>query len=117
MKPFPDKYELIFLFESEPLLTDNEIDWYYNQLHFVLSRGDDRIECDIEPACGSLVFKWWIDNAEKANLVVSGIKGLEVITQGRTEMLVASFGESSATQILKLRLKPSISISWKVCVP
>ena len=43
MKPFPDKYELISLFETEPILTDNEVDWYYNQLHFVLSRGNDRI--------------------------------------------------------------------------
>jgi hypothetical protein len=55
-----------------------------------------------------------LDNREKINLVVSGIKGLEVNMQANTDMLIASFGEENKTQVLKIRLKPFVSLSWEV---
>jgi hypothetical protein len=114
MNPFPEEHDLIALFECEPTLADEDIPWFYNHLCFTSVRGNEKIECHIEPAGQELIFKWWLDNLEKINLVVRGIKGLEISMQANTDMLIASFGEENQTQVLKIRLKPFVSLSWEV---
>ena len=55
MLSFPDEYELIGLFESEPELFDGEDKpWAYNELKFTTVRGDDQVVVTIYPPSGKL---------------------------------------------------------------
>lgn len=54
MNPFPEDYELISIFESEPKLLDEDIPWFYNTLFFRLQRNDDILSCIFSPAYRSI---------------------------------------------------------------
>ena len=58
MNPFPEKWELISAFESEPNLTDADVPWAYNRLTFSKQIDGERLECTIEPGYETLSLRW-----------------------------------------------------------
>jgi hypothetical protein len=50
----PKQWELIGLFESEPVLTDPNLPWVYNGLTFSVEREGEAIEVEISPSYGQL---------------------------------------------------------------
>ena len=112
MKPFPEEHELIWLFESEPRLTDKDVIWYYNELTFTTERGNECVECAISPAYSELKFRWSRVGVELVSLEVKRVSGLEVIKAKDADLLKATFGEGSGLQPLLIKLKPNVWISW-----
>jgi hypothetical protein len=43
MKPFPDEWKLLDLFEVEPRLLDPDVPWAYNEMTFETVRGSARL--------------------------------------------------------------------------
>jgi hypothetical protein len=50
MKPFPETWELISLFESEPDIEHPDEPWFYRGSRFSLTRGEGRLAFDAVPA-------------------------------------------------------------------
>jgi hypothetical protein len=113
MKPFPEEHELIWLFESTPKLADEDAPWFYNDLTFTVSRGQDFVQCRISPAYEELRFLWSRDGIELVNLELHWVNGLEVIKAKDAEFLKAYFREVSGMDPLLIRLKPNVWIYWR----
>ncbi|MCF2863748.1 hypothetical protein ABMY44_15550 [Pseudoalteromonas sp. Cnat2-41] len=114
MDDFPEQYELLGFFESEPEFTDNidEVPFYYNRMTYSTSRGSDAIYCVIELASGLLNLVW-----EKSGILVSSlhleeITSLIVTSKNGEDKLIAKFGESSGLLDFELQLKPSVHVKW-----
>ena len=78
MDPFPEQFELISIFESEPVLTDPGLPWAHNRLTFTTERDRDHIQCVIEPGYGVLVLRWSREGHTLVDLTVDRVKGLRV---------------------------------------
>ena len=111
MDPFPEEWELISLFETEPRELDPGIPWAYNNLTFETERGSNRILCVIEPGYERLDFTWWHNDTKHLALKLYWVSGLTVITGGGCDYLVASFRNPFLSQ-LRLQLKPTIECEW-----
>jgi hypothetical protein len=112
MKPFPDQYELIALFESEPAVTDAGVPWAYNHLAFKRTVGDSRIECEIEPGYQELRFRWFQRDAQLVDLDLHWVSGLTIESEKGREILVAHFRERSGLMPLRIQISPTVHVAW-----
>ena len=112
MKPFPEQFELIQIFESEPVLKDADVPWGYNHLTFTRTMGDDRVDCEIEPGYETLKFRWKRSGVEVVDLDLHWVSGLQVECEQGREAMVATFRERSGLLPLRIQFRPSVRISW-----
>jgi hypothetical protein len=112
MEPFPKEHELISLFESEPRLTDSDLPWTYNTLTFELTRGKDKVECEIHPGYEQLEFRWFRGTDELVVLELRDVRGLEAEQSRDTDSLIVKFREEGSLRDLRIRLRPSIHVLW-----
>lgn len=110
MSAFPENYELIGFFEAEPSLADPGIPWFYNRLTFRTERGPDTVICQLEPACGELALWWQQDGKPRANLKLNRIGSVSVHMARNDDYLLVSGDGAEPGTLLKLRLKPHVSI-------
>jgi hypothetical protein len=111
MNPFPEDYELIGFFESEPTILDRDVPWFYNRLTFETVRGVDRIVCDIEPGYGQLVLSWDREGLSVARFSLSEIASLHLTSARGEEFLTAKFAREGILDF-KLFLKPYVQVEW-----
>ncbi len=111
MNPFPEEWELLALFESEPTITDRDVPWSYNRLTFETKRGADEIRCEIEPGHEILNINWWHDGKEKLKLELYWVDGLRVVRGGGIDYLIARFRDQYSCD-LEFHLKPEIHMRW-----
>ncbi len=112
MKIFPEQYELISLFESEPVLIDTSAPWTYNRLEFTRTIGENRIECIIEPSDATLRIRWSQHGMLVIDLDLHKVHGLTVESVNGVDALIADFREGSGVSPLRVQLKPSIHVFW-----
>ena len=111
MNPFPQEWELLSVFESEPTVVDRGVPWEYNSLIFETCRGDDCIRCEIEPGYEIIKLKWWRGRLEMLDLDLYWVRGLRVVTGGGKDCLIASFRDPHLLD-LEFHLKPTICLKW-----
>ena len=111
MNPFPKEWELLSLFEVEPVLTDPDVPWFYNELTFENDFGPDRIRCIIAPAYCTLQFSWWHHGIECLSLDLHWISGLSVSTESGHEGMTVSFYDKFLIP-LEIKLRPAIACRW-----
>ena len=111
MNIFPEQYELIGLFESEPVLADVGVPWTYNRLQFTRTIGESSVSCVIEPGYETLRFRWFLRDIEVMDLDLRWASGLTVESEVGREALIADF-RGQGFSPLRIQLKPSIHISW-----
>lgn len=112
MEEFPELYELLGFFESEPEITDRDVPIHYNRLTYRTVRGDNKIYCAIEPAYGQIVLIWENAEASVASLTLEQVSGLRVVSERGTEKIVAHFAPKTSLLDFEFQLKPSIHIKW-----
>jgi len=112
MTPFPDEYELISLFESEPVLADANVPWAYNHLRFTRTMGRDTLECAIEPGYERLKVQWRQNGREVLSLDLRCVSGLTVECDSGRETLVAHFRDGRGVSPVRLQFTPAIHVSW-----
>jgi hypothetical protein len=113
IEPFPLDWELVGLFECEPVLLVPGISWLSNRLIFETLRGADRLVCEIEPASDLMIVRWWQGPSLRLDLDLRRIGSLSVRLGPEGESLVAAFrGEPSLALPLELQLRPAIRLSW-----
>jgi hypothetical protein len=112
MDPFPERDQLVSLFECEPVLMDPELSWRFNTMDFAYRRGDDAVDVTIEASYGEMTVRWLDRGLERAYLVVKGIAGLAVESDRGREALVATFGPGDGRPPLRLQVRPHVHILW-----
>lgn len=111
LNPFPEDYELIALFESEPIVLDNEIPWYYNYLLFKLIRDGIILGLSMEPACNRINIR--MSNERQGTLIEIGyesIRGIEIYKDSFTEGLLILLDDDDPNVTLRLETKPNIRL-------
>lgn len=110
MNPFPEEYELITLFESEPIILDSEFPWYYNYLLFKLIRDGIILDFGMEPACNRINIR--MSNERQGTLIEVGyesIRGIEIYKESSTEGLLLFDGDNLNVTV-RLETKPNIKL-------
>src|SRR5690348_12539032 len=113
MHLFPEEWELLWLFESEPTVLDNGVPWQYNTLTFETRRGDEYLKCEIDPKCEIVRLYWSRKGVELLTLDLIFVRGLRVETGKGRDMLIAYFREPYLGH-LELQMKPTISLRWRM---
>lgn len=108
---FPDDYELIDIFESEPIKLNEDMPWYYNELRFVLKRNENDLEITISPSISEIKIRFHNEKYLIASLHLEDVKGLTIEKENHSESLRILF-EDSLVRDLIVTTKPYISISW-----
>lgn len=112
MKPFPEEYELIDLFESEPARLDDQVPFFYTNNTYRLCRTNGELHFAIEPGIhwSSIVWK----QAENiiVDLILENVKGIEIEKRSGKEFLHLYFYEDQGIRPLIIKTKPEISIVW-----
>ncbi len=113
MKPFPEEYQFLEFFDSEPKLYDADVPWFYNHLSFYYEKENETIICDIEPAYNEIKISWFQKERLKGKFIINEVKGLE-IEGTKNQTLIVSFHEDKNISLFKLRLKPYVQIEWGI---
>jgi hypothetical protein len=112
VNPFPEDFELLSIFESEPEVLDEDVPWFYNTLTFRGERDGLRYMIKICPAYGDLDV--WIGDPNQpiTHLSITDVSALTLQDGVGDAVLMASFSSDSGRGILKIRLRPALSIEW-----
>ncbi|MEO8226441.1 MAG: hypothetical protein ABI637_03370 [Gemmatimonadota bacterium] len=112
MEPFPEEADLQAMFGSAPALLDSKAPWRDNALSFEVLRGEDNLECLIEPVYGTLTLRWSRAGHELVYLDLTHVSGLTADKFRGRESLIAFFDPMSGIKPLRIQLRPAIHISW-----
>lgn len=112
MEEFPELYELMGFFESEPEILDADIPHYYNCLNYRTVRADNTIYCAIEPACGQIILIWENSAGLVLSLQLDQVVSLHLVSAQGVEKMLAKFPEQSNLLDFELQLKPSVCVKW-----
>jgi hypothetical protein len=110
MLTLPNEHDLIALFESTPSLAAPGTPWEYNSLQFELTRGSDQVLCKIEPDSGEFNVLWHQHGELRAKLNLTELTDLSVHLSQNDEVLIASSTITQPKLLVKLRLKPFVSV-------
>ena len=78
MRPFPDDYELIGFFESEPEVLDPNVPWAYNELKFESKASNGVLHTVMQTGTEVLELKWYQDDQLIVYLDLVGVSQLEI---------------------------------------
>ncbi len=111
MDPFPEDWELLALFEVEPVLTDLNVPWSYNKLTFETKREEYLVRCEIEPSYEIIRLSCWQMGRELFSLDLHWVISLRVHTGEGKDYFVAHFRDPNLLP-LEFHLKPSVRLLW-----
>ena len=113
---FPEAYELLWLFESEPKLLDNSQDFplYYNSITYHIQRFVYEIYCTFQPTHGDMDLTILQKGETIIDFHVTRIISVEVMKENDKEFLVVTFDEDTKMKPLSLYLKPFVKLSWSM---
>jgi hypothetical protein len=105
---FPDDWQLISFFESEPKIDDPRIPWLYNRLVFDYRAADDYLRAIIWPADGDFDFIYQKSGIPVFRATYHWVQECNYFTEGRKEYLQLKFNEAAATADTFIFLKPNV---------
>ena len=111
MKPFPEEYELIEFFESEPELTDKNVPWIYNRLIFETQRNGNTVVCAIEPGNRQIDLTWKRSEKDVASFELREISSLKIQSGPGDEFMTVTFRNREILEFV-FYLKPYPMVRW-----
>ncbi len=112
MNPFPREDELLSIFESEPIVLDKELPFYYNHLIYQLRRNNGELYVEIEPGMHWSRMIWKQEGKTIIDLELENIKGLQIERRNENEYLHYLFREETEFKTLIVKTKPTFSMAW-----
>jgi hypothetical protein len=112
IREFPPDHELLAFFESEPIVLDPEVPWFYNTLEFTTVRNDIQVRCRIRPSYGEITTQLTMRGQELVKFELCDAETIRVIVNGREEALVATFPAKLRLDNFALQLKPRVWAAW-----
>lgn len=112
VNPFPEDFELLSIFECEPEVLVADVPWFYNTLTFRGERDGLKYLIKLSPAYGDLEVRIGDPNQPITHLSITEVSTLRLHEGHGEAVLMASFSDDSGRGILKIRLRPQLSIEW-----
>ncbi|GGJ36763.1 hypothetical protein [Deinococcus roseus] len=111
-REFPQEHELLWLFESEPVLDDPEEYWEFTTLHFTLIRQGLTLHCSMTPYLGNMTLVLEQEGNVLVKLHLAQIVSTRFIQKDHQEYLEVDFDPALPLRTLKLLVKPALSVVW-----
>lgn len=105
---FPDNWELINFFESEPEVLDPGSPWLFNTLEFRYRNRDERILARIRPSYGEFNFKYYRADDAVIDLELHWIDACRILKEREKEYMLLRFLPKARMKDFLLFLKPGI---------
>src|SRR5262245_39632209 len=112
MEPFPQEFEFIELFETEPTKLEEGMPFFYNNNIYKLCRPNGELYFEIEPGSHWTRIAWKQDGNIIIDLILESIKGIEIEKRSGKEFIHLHFYEEQSLRPLIIKTKPDISIIW-----
>ena len=109
---YPEAYEFISFFETEPEVLDIEAPWYYNTLVYKTVQDDFNIECRLSPAEGEMALKVTMNNKIIISLSLNFIEEIKFETHEDKETMIIDFTDNSNLYPLVLQIRPVFNLIW-----
>jgi hypothetical protein len=109
---YPELYELEYLFECDAMFIEEGIPWQYSSVSFNLTRGDIKVEFDIEVASHSGQLRLYSGEKIVNKLYFENIESLIIEKEIGIELLKIKFDNENYVLPLELQTKPTIHMSW-----
>ncbi|RDC63639.1 hypothetical protein [Adhaeribacter pallidiroseus] len=108
---YPEEYELMAVFESEPIMLDPDVPFYYNKSTYKYTNSEkEEFTFSILPSYSEISINVTIANFEIANLSLQNIRNFKILSDNKLEKRIMLSGEN---YLLKIQLKPKFSIQFK----
>ena len=111
MDDYPEEYELLGFFESEPQSTDRDVPFFYNRHTYNYRRGSDSVVCSIEPGYRQIDLTWRRDDVELASFALRDIHSVAIDGAPGDESMTVHFLSDELADFV-LFLKPSVRVEW-----
>ncbi len=108
IKKFPEEWQLLSIFESEPELSDPRIPWLHNKLMFDYRAADDHLRVIIWPADGDFEIQFSKGSVPIFRADYHWVSECNYYREGHKEYLQLKFNESAATQDTFIFVKPTV---------
>lgn len=112
VNPFPEDFELLSIFESEPEVLDVDAPWFYNTLTYRGERDGLKYMIKLSPAYGELEVRIGDSTHLITHLSITSVSALRLHEGHGDAVLMASFPPDSGRGILKIRVRPRLSVEW-----
>jgi hypothetical protein len=111
METFPEEFELVGFFESEPEVSERDVPRFYNRHTYRYRRDKDSVVFEIEPASGEIDMTWRTDACEVASFALRRVSGQWVKGAPGEEFITAKFSQEGLSDFI-LWLKPTVRVQW-----
>jgi len=118
MTSFPELHELIWLFESEPTIPEENPGWPINPATFETERGRWRVRCVIAPYDYTVTIRCQIEGEDA--IEVNLLENVDEVKLDRTheaEVLVVVCRTDSLLRPVRLQLKPRVHVVIETELP
>lgn len=113
MATWPQLHDLIWLFESGPVVEFEDLGYPIAATTSTTIRGATEVECTIEPSTSSMSITLSEAGEVRLRLQLWGlVEGAVVDRTHEREALVATMSDDAGFDELRLELKPSPQVSW-----
>ncbi|AQR91818.1 hypothetical protein [Clostridium saccharobutylicum] len=111
MKEIPELWELIALFEMEPVYVYGEekgIPWFYSTINFKLKRGSETLDITISPANGIIDIWLLIGDRKIIEINLENVEGMKIEKIHNKEILHILFSNDDVMEKFYIETKPQI---------
>jgi len=107
----PDETELLSLFESEPILSDSDVPYFYNLVKYVFNnQSEQKIHITLQPAYDEFSIQVTDSNLKIADINLKPIDNLTIISDNINEKKIMLIGENLG---VKITFQPQFKIDLK----
>lgn len=113
MNELPELWELVELFEMEPIYIYREekgMSWFYNTVNFNIKRGCETLDITISPAYGDVSIGLLVGARKIMEVNLEHVEGMKIEKLHNKEMLHIFFKEEDETQKCFIVTKPQIFV-------
>lgn len=113
MKCVPELWELIALFETEPVYVygeESEVPWFYSTINFSLRRDHETLDVSISPAVG--VIEIWVFTGDRKLMQFNfdDVHGMKIEKLHNKEILHILFSDEGRVKQFYIETKPHIFV-------
>lgn len=113
MKEIPELWELIALFEMDPIYVYGEeegIPWFYNTINFKLKRNNELLDITISPANGIIDIYVSVGNHKIMQVNLENVQGMKIEKLHNKEILYVLFSDDDMIEKFFIETKPQIFV-------
>lgn len=113
MKEIPEIWELIALFEMEPIYVYGEeknIPWFYSTINFNISRNGEGLDITISPANGIIDIWVLVGDRKVMKFNLEDVEGMRIEKLHNKEILHILFSADDAIETFYIETNPQIYV-------